>query len=154
MGGRVVCLQEADGKIVWERSLTEDFGGAVPAWSFRESPLIDGDKVICTPGGPDATLVALNKLTGETLWKAKLPAAESSRSETPARETQRRPQNRDREQARGNQDRAGRSVPAGRNAQSIAGTKDSNLFASEHWGMTEFSQKGPQRQVLGEVVFR
>ena len=39
-------------------------------WDFRESPLVDGDKVICTPGGEETTMVALNKLTGETIWKS------------------------------------------------------------------------------------
>lgn len=73
LGGDLVCLQVGDGKIVWQRSLTRDFGGVVPNWSYRESPLIDGDKVICTPGSPDATLVALDKTTGKTIWKSQLP---------------------------------------------------------------------------------
>ena len=73
LGGDVVCLQVGDGKIVWQGSLTKDFGGRVPTWSYRESPLVDGDKVICTPGGPDATLVALDKLTGKTIWKSQAP---------------------------------------------------------------------------------
>jgi outer membrane protein assembly factor BamB len=68
----------ADGKIVWQRSLTEDFGGRVPTWSYRESPLVDGDKLICTPGAEDAMLVALNKSTGETIWKSQLPREASS----------------------------------------------------------------------------
>ncbi|MBV9122112.1 MAG: PQQ-like beta-propeller repeat protein, partial [Planctomycetes bacterium] len=50
-----------------------DFGGRVPNWSYRESPLVDGEKVICTPGGPDATLAALDKLTGKTIWKSEVP---------------------------------------------------------------------------------
>ena len=69
LSGDLVCLQVLDGKILWQRSLTNDFGGIVPTWRYNESPLVDGDKVICTPGGKDATLVALNKLTGETIWK-------------------------------------------------------------------------------------
>ena len=69
----VACLQVKDGKILWQRSLTGDFGGRVPTWSYRESPLVDGDKVICTPGGEDATLVALDKLTGKTIWKSQVP---------------------------------------------------------------------------------
>ncbi|MCX8156052.1 MAG: PQQ-like beta-propeller repeat protein [Verrucomicrobiae bacterium] len=73
LGGEVACLQTSDGKILWQRSLTRDFGGRVPAWSYRESPLVDGDKVIVTPGAPDAMLVALNKMTGETLWKTTVP---------------------------------------------------------------------------------
>ncbi len=73
LGGTVSCLQVKDGKQVWQRSLTADFGGRVPTWSFRESPLVDGDKVIVTPGGEDATLVALDKATGKTIWKSRVP---------------------------------------------------------------------------------
>jgi outer membrane protein assembly factor BamB len=72
-GGDVACLQVDDGKIVWQRSMTQDFGGRVPTWSYHESPLVDGNKVICTPGGPDATLAALDKVTGKTIWQSKLP---------------------------------------------------------------------------------
>lgn len=75
MGGVVACLQETDGKLVWKRSMTEDFGGVVPAWSYRESPLVDGDKVICTPGSDGAMLVALDKMTGRTVWQTRMPGA-------------------------------------------------------------------------------
>jgi outer membrane protein assembly factor BamB len=71
--GDLACLQVQDGKTVWRRSLTREFGGSVPRWSYRESPLIDGDKVICTPGGRGATLAALNKMTGQTIWKSAVP---------------------------------------------------------------------------------
>jgi outer membrane protein assembly factor BamB len=86
MDGDLLCLQTKDGEIVWQRSLTKDFGGQVPNWSYRESPLVDGDQVICTPGGPDALLVALNKENGETIWKSKLPSAggEGAPPEAPA----------------------------------------------------------------------
>src|SRR5437773_5965634 len=73
LAGNVACLQVADGKVVWQRSLVADFKGRSPMWSFRESPLVDGDKVICTPGGEEATMVALNKRTGETIWKSFVP---------------------------------------------------------------------------------
>lgn len=73
MAGDVVCLNVRDGKIIWTRSLTKDFGGPIPKWSFRESPLVDGEKLIVTPGGEDATLVALDKLTGKTIWTSKVP---------------------------------------------------------------------------------
>ena len=73
MAGDVVCMNVGDGKIVWQRSLTKDFGGIVPKWSYRESPLVDYEKLIVTPGGADATVVALNKLTGETIWSSKVP---------------------------------------------------------------------------------
>ncbi len=74
-GGDVACLKVKDGGIVWQKNFVRDFGGRLPTWRFNESPLVDGDKVICTPGGPEAMLVALNKLPGDTVWKSQLPAA-------------------------------------------------------------------------------
>lgn len=73
LAGKVTCLQVADGKVVWERNMKTEFGARSPMWSFRESPLVDGDKVICTPGGEETTMVALNKFTGQTLWKTFVP---------------------------------------------------------------------------------
>ena len=73
LAGNLACLRVSDGTILWERSMQRDFGGSAPTWSYRESPLVDGDKVICTPGGAGATLVALDKLTGKTLWKSQVP---------------------------------------------------------------------------------
>lgn len=84
LAGNVACLQATDGKVVWQRSLVTDFGGSNPMWNFRESPLVDGDKVICTPGAQDAMLVALDKLTGKTIWKSALPASSSSETSAPA----------------------------------------------------------------------
>ncbi len=82
MGGALACLRVNDGKVVWQKSLTGDFGGVLPAWRYNESPLVDGNKVICTPGAPDATLVALDKATGELLWKGTLSdGGEQTRSE-------------------------------------------------------------------------
>jgi len=72
MGGNLACLQVQDGKIVWQRSLTEELGGRIPTWSYRESPLIDGSKLICTPGGDEAMLVALDKATGHTIWQSRM----------------------------------------------------------------------------------
>ena len=63
--------------------MTSDFGGRVPTWSFRESPLVDGDKVIITPGAQDAMLVALDKLTGRTIWKSQMPGASDAGSAGP-----------------------------------------------------------------------
>lgn len=75
LAGDAACLQAKDGKILWQKNLQKDFGGRVPRWSFRESPLVDGDKVICTPGSSNATLVALDKLTGKTIWESQVPDA-------------------------------------------------------------------------------
>jgi outer membrane protein assembly factor BamB len=72
-GGALACLQTADGKIVWQKNLIKDFGGVLPVWRYSESPLIDGDKLICTPGAEDATVIALNKADGELIWKCKVP---------------------------------------------------------------------------------
>ncbi len=73
LAGNVACLQVADGKVLWQRNLRSDFGGRSPMWSYRESPLVDGDTVFCTPGGEQTTMVALNKRTGETIWKSHVP---------------------------------------------------------------------------------
>jgi outer membrane protein assembly factor BamB len=75
VGGDLACLQVKDGKEEWRVNFVKDFGGTPPMWNYRESPLVDGDKLICTPGGPDATLAALDKTTGKTLWKTKVTAA-------------------------------------------------------------------------------
>lgn len=75
LAGNVACLQVSDGKILWQHSLPKDFGGDPPIWSYRESPLIDGNKVILTPGGQDATLVALEKATGKTVWQSQVPGS-------------------------------------------------------------------------------
>jgi outer membrane protein assembly factor BamB len=67
--GDLVCLTAAGGKEVWRKSLPKDFSGQNGGWNYTESVLIDGDKLICTPGGSKATMVALNKKTGEPIWK-------------------------------------------------------------------------------------
>lgn len=68
--GDLACLETKSGEVVWRKSMREDFGGEPGVWAYSESPLIDGDKVIVTPGGEDAGIVALDKKTGETIWKA------------------------------------------------------------------------------------
>lgn len=76
VGGRgdLVCLETATGNIRWQKNFVRDFAGRMMSgWGFSESPLVDGDKLLCTPGGRDATIVALNKTDGSTLWKAKVP---------------------------------------------------------------------------------
>jgi outer membrane protein assembly factor BamB len=74
VGGDLACLRVKDGNILWQLSLKKEFGGTPGMWNYRESPLVDGDKVVCTPGGPDAAIVALDKATGKTIWKSKVPA--------------------------------------------------------------------------------
>jgi outer membrane protein assembly factor BamB len=67
-------LRTADGKIVWSRDFRSDWGGRAPNWSFSESPLVDGERVVCTPGGPDAMIVALNKLNAKEIWRTTVPS--------------------------------------------------------------------------------
>lgn len=71
--GDLVGMTIADGKIVWKKSLRTDFGGKPGVWAYSESPLIDGDKLVIAPGGESATIVALNKKTGNTVWKSAIP---------------------------------------------------------------------------------
>lgn len=68
--GEIVCLAAKDGKKVWSRNMA-DFGGKPFGWGYAESPLVDGDKLVCTPGGSQGAIVALNKMTGATLWQTK-----------------------------------------------------------------------------------
>jgi outer membrane protein assembly factor BamB len=72
--GDLVCLETGAGKVRWRKNLRRDFGGQPGKWAYAESPLIDGDVLVCTPGGNTATLVALKKSTGATVWKCAIPA--------------------------------------------------------------------------------
>jgi outer membrane protein assembly factor BamB len=77
--GTLVCLDTATGQRVWGMNLTERFGGRVPTWGISESPLIDGDRLIVTPGGRGASVVALEKTKGNLLWQSQSdPAGYSS----------------------------------------------------------------------------
>lgn len=69
--GKIVCFPTSGGDEIWSVDTAEAFGGKNIRWGISESVLIDGDKVICTPGGPDASVVALDKKTGKTLWTSK-----------------------------------------------------------------------------------
>ncbi len=72
--GDLVAVDAATGKERWRRRLPSDFGGQVMSmWKWSESPLVDGERVIVTPGARDAALVALDKATGKELWRAAIP---------------------------------------------------------------------------------
>lgn len=78
--GRLMCLQAEDGHVVWQREIRHDFGGFVMMaragvnWRYTESPLIDGQSVVVTPGSPDAAMVALDKTDGSEIWRSSMPA--------------------------------------------------------------------------------
>ena len=69
--GRLTALDTATGNEVWKLEYAERFKGTAPKHGFAESVLIDGDRLICTPGGSDGAIAALNKQTGETIWTSK-----------------------------------------------------------------------------------
>lgn len=72
--GTIACMKSSDGEIVWRKHFKVDWNGRMMSgWGFSESPLVDGDRLICTPGGEDAMLVALNKMTGEEIWRSAVP---------------------------------------------------------------------------------
>jgi outer membrane protein assembly factor BamB len=74
--GDLACLETASGKVLWRKSLRRDFGGKPGTWAYAESPLIDGGVLVATPGGKDATLVALDKRSGALIWKSAVPGGE------------------------------------------------------------------------------
>ncbi|MEC9002891.1 MAG: PQQ-binding-like beta-propeller repeat protein [Planctomycetota bacterium] len=76
LDGELMCLNAETGKEVWRRSFSRDFGGRMMSgWGYSESPLIDGDQLICTPGGRQAMMACLDKRTGKTTWTAALPSS-------------------------------------------------------------------------------
>jgi outer membrane protein assembly factor BamB len=68
--GSLVCLETAAGKERWRKDLRGNFGGRVGGWGYAESPLIDGDNVVCTPGGRQGAVLALKKESGEKVWQS------------------------------------------------------------------------------------
>ncbi len=77
--GLLICADTATGNVVWRKSLYDDFGGKMPSnerfnnvhWGYAGSPLLDGERLICMPGGPQGTVLALNKTTGQKIWQSK-----------------------------------------------------------------------------------
>lgn len=76
--GELACLDRATGSQKWKKSLRTDFAGKPGMWVYSESVLIDGDHLICTPGGAEATLVALNKTNGDVVWKCAVPGGDGA----------------------------------------------------------------------------
>ena len=69
--GDLACLETADGKVVWQTNLVKDLKGKLMSkWGYSESPLVDGDQVVCSPGGDEGTLAALDKMTGKVKWRS------------------------------------------------------------------------------------
>jgi outer membrane protein assembly factor BamB len=75
--GSLVCLNTQDGDVRWSKSYTKDLRGQPAWWGFCDHPLVDGDQLICTPGGSEAAIVALNKYTGDLIWQTAIPSPRS-----------------------------------------------------------------------------
>lgn len=76
--GDIACLKAAGGKTLWQKNVRKEFGGKPGIWAYAESPLIDGDAVVVTPGGSEATILKLNKKTGTILWKSAVPGGDAA----------------------------------------------------------------------------
>ena len=68
--GDVYCLDAGTGEEIWTVNILDRFSSKNITWSLAESLIVDGDRIICLPGGPKASVVALDKTTGETVWAA------------------------------------------------------------------------------------
>jgi len=76
--GDLACLEAKSGKIRWQKNIRKEFGGQPGEWAYAESPLVDGDVLVVTPGGEQATMAALNKKTGAVIWKSAIPGGDSA----------------------------------------------------------------------------
>src|SRR4029077_18864238 len=74
--GDLACLETATGKVRWQKNVRAECGGKPGKWAYAESPLVDGDVLVVTPGGAQATMVALNKKTGALIWKSAVPGGD------------------------------------------------------------------------------
>ncbi|MEX2309890.1 MAG: PQQ-binding-like beta-propeller repeat protein [Pirellulales bacterium] len=76
--GDLACLERATGRVHWQKNVRSEFGGKPGEWAYSESPLVDGELVVVTPGGEEATLVALDKNSGEVVWKSQVPEGDDA----------------------------------------------------------------------------
>lgn len=81
--GDLSCLDAQTGRSVWSKNILQEFGGENIQWGISESVLIDGDNLICTPGGRQATMVALNRNTGRVTWTASVPTSPAASYSSP-----------------------------------------------------------------------
>jgi outer membrane protein assembly factor BamB len=73
--GQLACLDLETGRPVWSKNILQEYGANNLGWGISESPLVDGDKVIVTPGGSRGTMVALNKDNGRQIWASRVPSS-------------------------------------------------------------------------------
>lgn len=66
--GHVYCMNEGDARKLWEIDMVSDLGGEIIRWGYNETPVIDGNKIYCTPGGQKHNVVALDRFSGKVIW--------------------------------------------------------------------------------------
>jgi outer membrane protein assembly factor BamB len=76
--GDLACLEKQSGKKRWQKNVRAEFGGKPGLWAYSESPLVDNELLVCSPGGNQATVVGLNKATGDVVWKSALPEGDDA----------------------------------------------------------------------------
>jgi outer membrane protein assembly factor BamB len=76
--GDLVCVDANSGQQRWQKNILSEFDGRNIGWGISESPLVDGDKVIVTPGGRAATMAALDKTDGTVIWRSQVPGDHSA----------------------------------------------------------------------------
>jgi outer membrane protein assembly factor BamB len=76
--GDLACLDAASGKIAWSTNVRSTFGGKPGQWAYAESPLVDGDTLVCTPGGATATIAAVDKKSGNPVWTCAVPEGDQA----------------------------------------------------------------------------
>ncbi|WP_461637808.1 outer membrane protein assembly factor BamB family protein [Labilibaculum euxinus] len=69
--GKITAMSAADGNILWSKNILTDFGSENTRWGITENLVADGDKLYCTPGGSEVSMVALDRKSGQLIWKAK-----------------------------------------------------------------------------------
>ncbi len=71
--GDLGCFDASTGDAIWQKNILQEFGGSNITWGISESVLVDDGKVICSPGGSQGTIVALDAASGRTTWASRVP---------------------------------------------------------------------------------
>jgi hypothetical protein len=69
--GRLVCMDSVSGTILWSKDLIKEFGARNLTWGITENLVVYGDKILCTPGGDEHNILALNRNDGKLIWSSK-----------------------------------------------------------------------------------
>lgn len=81
--GDLVCVSSNNGEVIWQKNILSEYGGKNIVWGISESVLIDGKNLICSPGGSLATMVAIDKMTGRTVWQSEVQGAPQAAYSSP-----------------------------------------------------------------------